>query len=72
MSGWILHAPALLRIVDGYPALHFNTAIGLALAGVGVVLVERRARIAAFCGILLLALGAATLGRVRSEDRSGH
>jgi PAS domain S-box-containing protein len=60
-AGWILHAPLLLQLASGYAAMQFNAAIGLVVAGLGLSLIERRARTAAVCGVLSAALGAATL-----------
>ncbi len=41
--------------------MQFNTAIGLVITGLGLSLIERRARVAAVCGVLAAALGGATL-----------
>jgi hypothetical protein len=61
VAGWILHVPLLIQMAAGYSAMQFNTAIGLVIAGLGLILLERRAQAAAACGVLTAALGAATL-----------
>ena len=60
-AAWMLNLPVLLRLGPGYSAMQFNATLGLAAAGLGLAFLDRRARVAAACGICCAALGAATL-----------
>jgi PAS domain-containing protein len=57
----LLHVPRLFGLPTAYAAMQFDTAIGLVIAGLGLALVERRARAAAWCGFFCAGLGAAML-----------
>jgi PAS domain S-box-containing protein len=66
LLGWLLHVPVLTSVVPGWASMKANTAVGLAVSGVALLLAPvggapwaRPARLA--LGGIVLALGAATL-----------
>jgi two-component system sensor histidine kinase/response regulator len=62
MAGWVLQVRALVEVVPGATPMKFNTTVGLLLAAIGLPGVARRSRVTRVVGVLLLLLGAVTVG----------
>lgn len=62
MLGWIVRSPAIVQLLPTFAPMQFNTALGFALSGTGlVVLALEQHRLAAALGALAALLGFATL-----------
>lgn len=56
LSGWVFDIPGLIHISPAFAPMQLNTAIGLVLSGIGLMLLDRHAVFAAITGGLLVLL----------------
>ena len=62
LLGWYIHNADLIQVNRAFVPMQYNTALGFALAGLGLLaMLMSRARIAVIFGALVLLVGALTL-----------
>ena len=62
LVGWYLHDPALIQINPAFAPMQYNTALGFALSGGGLLALARSLpRTAFMLGLIVLSIGVATL-----------
>ena len=64
IGGWMAHIEPIVHIGQGTPAIMFNTAAGLVLAGLGLLLYQTSRKLTAALGVLLGLLGGCTLAEI--------
>lgn len=60
MASWLLHLRALVQVGPEFAPTHFNTALGLVLAGLGLAFFRTAEKTTAVLGLLLALLGGLT------------
>jgi signal transduction histidine kinase/FixJ family two-component response regulator len=69
VASWLLHVRALVQVTPEFAPTHFNTALGLVLAGVGLAGLRTAKKTAAVLGLLLALLGGiASIERTIGSD----
>jgi PAS domain S-box-containing protein len=72
LAGWQMRVPALIQVHPAFVPMQFNTALGFALCGAGLLaLVGDKCRVALACGAIVTIMALATLAEYGADINFG-